>query len=88
MLCPKAPASCDKKFWKTFLEHYTSSTSICMNPKSVSQVFKTLFQTRGDHIFVHHGVFFSRHVQMKSSFSDKKTSAVKSGTPFRETIEN
>ena len=85
MLCPKAPASCEKKFWKTFLKH---CTSICMKSKSVSQVFKTLFQTRDDDVFVDHGVFFSRHVQMKSSFSDKKTSAVKSGTPFRETIEN
>ena len=40
-------------------------------------------------IFVLRGVFFSRYVQLKSSFSDEKTSAVKSETQFyREAIEN
>ena len=60
-----------------------------MNSKSVSQIFKILFRNEGIHIFVLRGVFFSRYVQLKSSFSDKKTSAVKSETHFsREAIEN
>ena len=60
-----------------------------MNSKSVSQIFKILFQTGDINIFVLHGVFFSRYVQLKSSCSDEKTSAVKSETHFsREAIEN
>ena len=60
-----------------------------MSSKSVSQIFKILFQTGGINIFVLHGVFFSRYVQLKSSFSDKKTSAVKSEThSSREGVEN
>ena len=48
----------------------------------MSQIFKILFQT-GDIIFVLHGVFFSRYVQLQSSFSDKKkTSVVKPETHF------
>ena len=47
-----------------------------MSSKSVSQIFKILFQTGGFNIFVLH-VFFSRYVQLKSSISDEKTSAVK-----------
>ena len=40
-------------------------------------------------IFVLRGVSFSRYVQLKSSFSDEKTSAVKSETYFsREAIAN
>ena len=56
----------------------------------MSQIFKILFQTGDINIFVVRGVFFSRYVQLKSSFSDKKkTSAVKSETYFtREAIEN
>ena len=53
-----------------------------MNLKSMSQIFKSLFQT-GDIIiiFVLRGVFFSRYVQLKSyPFLTKKTSAVKSET--------
>ena len=44
-----------------------------MNLKSMSQIFKSLFQT-GDIIiiFVLRGVFFSRYVQIISSFSDEK----------------
>ena len=50
-----------------------------MSSKSVSQIFKILFQTGDINIFVLCGVFFSRYVQLKSSFSDeKKTSVVKS----------
>ena len=61
-----------------------------MSSKSVSQIFKFLFQTGDINIFVHRSVFFSRYVQLKSSFSDeKKTSAVKFETHFsREAIEN
>ena len=51
--------------------------------KSVSQIFKTLFQTGGINIFVLRRVFFSRYVLTK------KTSAVKSETQFSgEAIEN
>ena len=43
-----------------------------MNSKSVSQIFKILFQTGDINIFVIRGVFVSRYVQLKSSFSDEK----------------
>ena len=43
-----------------------------MSSKSVSQIFKILFQTGDINIFVLRGVFFSRYVQLKSSFSDEK----------------
>ena len=60
-----------------------------MSSKSVSQIFKILFQTRGFNIFLLRGVFFSTHAQLESSISDEKTSAVKSETHFgREAIEN
>ena len=60
-----------------------------MSSKSVAQIFKVLFQKGEVNIFCLFGVFFSRYVQLKSSFSDKKTLAVKSGTQFnREAIEN
>ena len=51
--------------------------------------FSNLFQTGKINIFVLRGVFFSRYVQLKSSFSNEKTSAVKSQTHLsREAIEN
>ena len=60
-----------------------------MSSKSISQIFIILFQTGDINIFVLPGVFCCRYVQLKSSFSDKKTSAVKSETHFRrEAIEN
>ena len=60
-----------------------------MSSKSVSQIFKILFQTGDINVFVLRDVFFSRYLQLKSSFSDEKTSAVKSETQFsREAIEN
>ena len=60
-----------------------------MSSKKVSRILKILFQTGDINIFVLRGVFFSRYVQLKSSFSDEKTSAVKSETYFsREAIEN
>ena len=36
--------------------------------------FQKLFQTGNINIFVFRSVFFSRHVQLKSSFSDEKDS--------------
>ena len=53
------------------------------------QIFKILFQIGDINILVLRGVFFSRYVQLKSSFSEEKTLAVKSETHFsREAIEN
>ena len=61
-----------------------------MSSKSVCQIFKILFQTGDINIFVLYGVFFSRYIQLKISFSGKKkASAVKSETYFySEAIEN
>ena len=58
--------------------------SISMNSKGMSQIFKILFQTGDINIFVLRGVFFGRYVQLRSSFSDEKTSAVKSEKEFRQ----
>ena len=63
------PASCDKKILKKNLLY---CTSICMISKSVSQIFKILFQTRSINIFVLRGDFFSRYVQLKSSFYNER----------------
>ena len=83
-LFPTAPASCGKEVLIQFLLHFTS---IHMSSK-VSQIFKILFQTGDINIFVVLGAFFSRYAHLKSSFSDKKTSAVKSDTLFsREAIK-
>ena len=43
-----------------------------MSSKYVSQIFKILFQTEDINIFVLRDVFFSKYVQLKSSFSDEK----------------
>ena len=43
-----------------------------MNSKSVSHIFKILFQTGDINISVFRGVFFSRYVQLKSFFSHEK----------------
>ena len=60
-----------------------------MSSKSVSQIFKILFQTGDINIFVLRGVFVSRYIQLESSFSDEKTLAVKYEAHFRrEVIEN
>ena len=56
---PKALASCSKKKLKMFLLH---CTSICMSSKSMSQIFKILFQTGNIKIFVFCAVFFSKYV--------------------------
>ena len=42
-----------------------------MSSKRVSQIFKILFHTGDINIFVLRGVFFSKYVQQKSSFSDE-----------------
>ena len=47
-------------------------TSIFISSKSVSQIFKILFQTGDINFFVRRGFFFSRHVQLKSCFSEEK----------------
>ena len=59
-----------------------------MNSKSVPQIFKILFQTEAIDNFILRGVFFSRYVQIKSSFSDEKTSAVKSETNYSREVIN
>ena len=60
-----------------------------MSSKRVSQILKILFQAGDINIFGLRGVFANRYVQLKSSLSDEKTSAVKSETHFsREAIEN
>ena len=65
----KSQASCCKKLLKQFLLH---CTSVFVRSKSMSQIFKILFQTRDIKIFVLRGIFFSRYVQLKSFFSDEK----------------
>ena len=44
----------------------------CMTSKIVSQIFKILFPAGDINIFLLRGVFFSRYVQLKNSFSDEK----------------
>ena len=51
-------------------------TSIFMSSESVSQIFEILFQTGDINNFVLRGVFFSRHVQLKSSFSEEKNISI------------
>ena len=43
-----------------------------MSSKSLYQIFKILFQTGDIDIFVLRSVFFSRYVQLKSSFTDEE----------------
>ena len=43
-----------------------------MGSKSMPQILKILLQTRDINIFVLCGASFSRYVQQKSSFCDKK----------------
>ena len=60
-----------------------------MNSKSVSQIFKILYETGDINIFVLRCVFFSKSVQLKSSFSDEKNVSGESETHFgREAIQN
>ena len=68
MLFPKAPASgC-----KNILTDFCCIVLLYLWAQKVSQIFKILFQTGDINIFVLRGVFFSRYVQLKSSFSDEK----------------
>ena len=46
-----------------------------MSSKSVSQIFKILFQPVDINIFVLLGVFFTRYIQLKSSLSDEKNTS-------------
>ena len=78
-LFSKSPASCGEKNLKWFLLHCTYAS---MSLKNVFQIFKILFQTGDINVLVLRGVFFSIYVQLKSLFSDEKTSAVKSRTTF------
>ena len=80
MSFPKAPASCCKKILNQFLLHCPSTF---MSLKSVSHIFKILFQTGYINIFVLCGVFFSRYAQLKSLFSDEKS--ISSG--IRDTLQ-
>ena len=69
MLFPDAPAACNKEILKYFFPH---CTSICMTLKNVSQIHKILVQNWGINNFVLRCVFFSRYVQLKSSFPNKE----------------
>ena len=60
-----------------------------MSSKSVSQIFKILFQTGDINVFVLRSVFFSGYVQLNSSFSDEKNiSGEIWDNVSREAIEN
>ena len=59
-----------------------------MSSKSVSQIFKIIFQTGDINICVLHGVFVTRYVELKNSFSDKKNSPEIETHFSREAIEN
>ena len=52
----------------------------------MSQIFKTLFQTGAINVFVLRGVLFDTYAQLKSSFSGKETSVVKSETYLVEKL--
>ena len=63
--------------------------SIFISSNILSQIFKILFRTRNTNISVLGGAFFNRFIQLKSFFSDEKTSALKSETQISsEAIEN
>ena len=77
---PEVSASCNQGILEQFLLH---CTCICMTSKSVSWIFKILFQAGDISIFVFRGVFFSRYFQLKSSFSDEENI---SGKILRHTL--
>ena len=66
MLFLKAPSLLWLKIFRKIF-----AACICMCSKSVSQIFKILFQTGDINIFVIGGVFFSRYVRLKSTFPDE-----------------
>ena len=86
MLFPKAPAfGCKKAFELIFTALYFYIYEL---KKCVSD-FENLISNWRYYYFCPLWRLFSRYVQLKSSFSDKKISAVKSETHFsREAIEN
>ena len=43
-----------------------------MSSKGESQNFKILYETGDINLFILRGIFFSRNVQLKSSFSDER----------------
>ena len=51
-----------------------------MSSKTVTQVFKILIQSGDINIIVLRGFYFNRYVQLKSTFSDRKISAVETET--------
>ena len=66
----KSSSYCGKEtFWNNF---WRIVLLICMSSKSISQIFKILFQTGHIDIFVLRDVLCSRYVQLKSCFSDEK----------------
>ena len=55
----------------------------------MSQICRALFQTGDINVFVLLGLFFSRYVQLKNSFSDEKNINGEIKTHFsRKAIEN
>ena len=69
MLFRKAPASCRKTILKESSLH---CASISVSSKSMSQIFEILIQTGDINIFVLCGFFYSRYVELKSSFSNER----------------
>ena len=69
MFLSEAPTSRYKKFFKQFLLY---CVSICINSKSVSQIFEIKFETGDINIFVLFGVTSAIHFQTKSTFSSGK----------------
>ena len=57
---------------KIFWTNFCCIVLLYLWAQKVSQILKILFQTGGINIFVLFGVFFSRYIQLKSSFSDQK----------------
>ena len=84
MLFPEVAASCDKEILKYVLLH---CPAIRMSSKSVSQIFKILFQIGDINIFVLPGICFSGSTK-KAPFLKKTISMMKSEKYFsREVIK-
>ena len=84
MLFSEAPAFsfCNKKNFEIIF--CCIFNSICVISKRVSQIFNISFQTGNINIFVLHGAFFSRSVQLKNSFSDEKNISDKIRDTFQQ----
>ena len=74
----------DKKIWPSFC----CIVLLYLWAQKVFQIFKILFQNRDINTFVLCDVFFSRYVQLKSSFSDEKNSMKSETHLIREAIKN